>query len=643
MRVQAVPTKNLAPEQQQAVLSTLQSLPSEAKIKSITGVDEEGNVRTAEEAIKALRKEGAQRISDQIVAAGGEALTADQIKAIVEATPREEKLQKEISDAFKRAEEAQEQIIDNLKKGGELLKDGLVEGSQILITGLKQAQDEFTKNILRGSLEKDRFGLETDLKTEEETKRDAEVRLGSLTALTDAGVTNVSDARSLQSNIQGIISSIEKGIENSKKIRETEAPSFDALEFGTNFVNSSSFTQQGALDSALAKEDFQSTFSSLSASTGGKISTETLAAKFNDVFSEVFNSVLNLGDGSTVESSSDAAFQAAMRAVQQEALGAVSKQISESRKQARVLGVSDKPEDLKALQANIRGLDLSDISNLDDAKATASAEANVADVKATALRDSIGSLESRIQAIDKPVEAPKIQPPKFIPIPVPLEEQKKGGGQFLNVKDDIVKQIAIQKEESPVQQDVFRTAIGTQENVKSGLFQQLGQIFDPSVVVDALKNAGTIDDARRLGAENISNKLVESGGEPLTQKMIDAIVGIKKETSTSTDANIFQQAVSVFDVGANNVRDAIVSFGEGASAIVESMNNFIANISPLTEAMNNFPREITLTSNQQVEVVLNGASILQQLTPQLRNMVVDEVTQALQQQLGQSRAGQSIL
>ena len=49
----------------------------------------------------------------------------------------------------------------------------------------------------------------------------------------------------------------------------------------------------------------------------------------------------------------------------------------------------------------------------------------------------------------------------------------------------------------------------------------------------------------------------------------------------------------------------------------------------MTQAMNNFPRSIEIQGNHKVEVVLNGAQVLNEMMPSIQKFVTGEINKAL--------------
>lgn len=105
-----------------------------------------------------------------------------------------------------------------------------------------------------------------------------------------------------------------------------------------------------------------------------------------------------------------------------------------------------------------------------------------------------------------------------------------------------------------------------------------------------------------------------------------------KSAQGSLDQNT-QKLLSDLSAGLSNLR--LDEFNTTGLVVADAMNNFNANSSVLADALKSFPSTLDITQNGKIEVVLNGAEILNGMLPQVRRIVADSVLQTINDKLPQ--------
>ena len=72
---------------------------------------------------------------------------------------------------------------------------------------------------------------------------------------------------------------------------------------------------------------------------------------------------------------------------------------------------------------------------------------------------------------------------------------------------------------------------------------------------------------------------------------------------------------------------------ESLSQLNRAMQTFAFNVERLEKAFSSFPTEITITGRHFVEVVINGAQVLQNIKPEVAGLIESEVKKSINKML----------
>jgi TP901 family phage tail tape measure protein len=125
--------------------------------------------------------------------------------------------------------------------------------------------------------------------------------------------------------------------------------------------------------------------------------------------------------------------------------------------------------------------------------------------------------------------------------------------------------------------------------------------------------------------------MLEPGEFVLNRNAVSSI-GLDKLEYLNNKVSRFQSGGSVRKQQGGIIAPQSVALDmESISALHNVFNLFSNNISKFETIANNFPREITMIGNHNVNVVVNGSQVLQQLTPTIESMITSEIHKAISQ------------
>ena len=153
--------------------------------------------------------------------------------------------------------------------------------------------------------------------------------------------------------------------------------------------------------------------------------------------------------------------------------------------------------------------------------------------------------------------------------------------------------------------------------------------------------------AERVRANRERRESREGTARDNAQKIVQARQAAREQKSSENAEKITKRIAELKTIEENKTRNSsgIAHFASGGvvggapstpdhsqlTQLAKAINE-LSN-SPLVEALKNFPHEILLNASHKVEVVFNGAEILQKLMPEIQQIAVDEAKKALRKML----------
>jgi uncharacterized phage infection (PIP) family protein YhgE len=107
-------------------------------------------------------------------------------------------------------------------------------------------------------------------------------------------------------------------------------------------------------------------------------------------------------------------------------------------------------------------------------------------------------------------------------------------------------------------------------------------------------------------------------------KLLQAIDGVDAK---SVDQQLNTQGGTVNEL--KSQIDQLGSLRESNQGLSQSISSFNSNASTLAQTLSAFPSEVGHNINGKVEVVINGAQVLQNLTPEIASMIEDKISVAI--------------
>lgn len=202
-----------------------------------------------------------------------------------------------------------------------------------------------------------------------------------------------------------------------------------------------------------------------------------------------------------------------------------------------------------------------------------------------------------------------------------LQKEKEGRESLKDVKSQVLENADINNRKFRAKSD-----LEFQNIIKQGYKKR--QLNEARAIIENSPfnkfKAGDQDKIPSLLSEGefvLNKKAVNSIGPDKLKKVNRFAQGglVGQQNSNSGTQSVTAPNFDIINKAAEDINKAILQFAKNAQ--------------PLAEALNSFPREISMKGQHSLEVVINGAQALANLTPEFKQMVESEIRNSLQKLL----------